>query len=59
MEDFGLLDPGSPTAGDLAFLHAAPLAPGHAGSASNIDPSNDLPLTEQDLAWLAELLALR
>ena len=48
MEDFWLPDPGSPTAGDLAFLSAEPFGPGHVGP-SNTDPSNDLALTEQDL----------
>jgi hypothetical protein len=52
MEDFGLMDPGSPTAGDLAFP-AAEFRPGHVGPS---DPANTLALIDEDFDWLDRLL---
>jgi hypothetical protein len=53
MEDFGLMDPGSPSAGDLAFPAAEPFGPGHVGPS---DPANTLALIDEGFDWLDQLL---
>jgi hypothetical protein len=54
MEDFGLMDPGAPSAGDLAFLATEPFGPGHIGPS---DLANTLALTDEDLDWLTHVLS--
>ena len=53
-DDFSLQDPGTPTAGDLAYFAAEPFGPGHVGPS---DPANTLALIDEDFDWLAQLLS--